>query len=63
MPVPGKHSPLRLYRMDKGRGIGNIPKEATHQLRIKPDAGQPCGQIGEQSTANAANRRKGGIVW
>ena len=47
-----RHSLLQLDPMDKGQQIGDLLKYAAYQIQIKPNAGKPSGQIGQQRAAD-----------
>ena len=41
--------------MDEGQRVGDFLERPAYQLQIKPRAGQPRGQVGEQRAADAAH--------
>ena len=53
--IANEHRPLHLHRVDKGQGVGNGLERAAHQVQIEPDPGEPGGEIGQQSAADAAH--------
>ena len=52
--IAREHRPLHLHRVDKGQGVGDGLEGAAHQVQIKPDPGEPGGQVGQQGAADAA---------
>ena len=50
-----QHSPLHFYGVNEGQCVGDFPKRASYEVKVKPNAGEPRRKIGQQRAADAAN--------
>ena len=49
--VAGEHGAFQFNGVYKRQQVCSFFEHAAYKLQIKPDAGQPCGKVGEKRTA------------
>ena len=53
--MSAEQSFFHFHCVQKRQHISDLFKYPAHQFNVEPHAGQPCGKVGQQRTANTAD--------